>query len=167
MPNKKGFTIIEVIIAVFVITVGVGAAVILISQTIGLVNTTSSKLIASYLAQEGIEIVRNIRDGNFLILASEPATIWTDNILDVGCPSNVYEADYLSQTLSCISGTGQKLKVDSNYYNYLSGSETNFIRKIIINPDVDKIDVLVEVSWQDKGSINKVTAQANLYDWWE
>lgn len=162
MPNKKGFTIIEVVIAIFVITVGVGAAVILIAQTIGLVSTTSSKLIASYLAQEGIEIVRNIRDSNFIMLGT-----WTDDILDVGCPSNIYEADYLSQTLSCVSGTGQKLKVNSNYYNYLSGTETNFIRKIIIDPDVDEMEVLVEVSWQDKGNINQVTAQANLYDWWE
>ena len=64
--NKKGFTLLEVITAIFILTVGVGGALSLMNQTLSTASIIEQRLIASYLAQEGIEIVRNIRDTNWL-----------------------------------------------------------------------------------------------------
>ena len=66
MLNKKSFTLIEVIVAIFLITVGAGGAFILIQRTIAFTDIISSQLTATYLAQEGIEMVRNARDSNWL-----------------------------------------------------------------------------------------------------
>jgi prepilin-type N-terminal cleavage/methylation domain-containing protein len=159
--NLGGFTLIEVITAIFIITVGIGGAMVLVNQTIGFIQETSSKLIASYLAQEGIEIVKNIRDSNFLKIHKTGSGNWTDGLTgcDLGC-----EGDYVSSNLS--SYTGQKLKINDDFYNYSSGTSTPFTRKITITPDTDMLKVLVEVFWQEKGRTYEVNVQENLYKWW-
>ena len=54
----------EAIVAIFVITTGIVGVLSLVTQTISSATFSKDKLIAAYLAQEGIEIVRNIRDTN-------------------------------------------------------------------------------------------------------
>ena len=64
--NKNGFTLLEVIVAIFVITIGVIGVISVVQRTAAFTSISSSRLQAAYLAQEGIEIARNIRDGNWL-----------------------------------------------------------------------------------------------------
>ena len=64
--KKGGFTLLEVIVAIFLLTVGVGGSLVLINQTLSATQILPQKLIASYLAQEGIEIAKNVRDSNLL-----------------------------------------------------------------------------------------------------
>lgn len=68
MPQfkKNGFTILEVMIAIFVVTIGVLAAYNVTQQMISYTYHSASRLTAAYLAKEGIEIVRNTRDTNWL-----------------------------------------------------------------------------------------------------
>lgn len=154
---QKGFTLIEVIAAMFVITVGVVGALIAIQQTMFYTQTSVSRLTATYLAQEGIEIVRNIRDGNWL----ELNPIWDDGL--TGCePEGVgCQADY-SNNQSLDSFTGNLLKIDGGFYQYSSGTSTPFTRKITITkPEAKKIEVEVTVRWDGR----EVTAQESLYNW--
>lgn len=112
-PSKSsGFTIMEAVLAIFVLTIGVIGAYSVISQTIFASSLNQSRLTAYYLAQEGIEIVRNIRDGNWLQGES-----W-NNGLGVGD----YEADYTSQALiTSYMGMGNPLNIDTNkFYSYSS-----------------------------------------------
>ena len=64
--KKNSFTLLEVILAITVLTLAIGGSFVLVSQAIASVSAVQSKLIASYLVQEGIEIVKNIRDTNWL-----------------------------------------------------------------------------------------------------
>jgi prepilin-type N-terminal cleavage/methylation domain-containing protein len=159
--NQKGFTLIEVLTAIFIITVGAGGAITLIHQTVGFTQETSSKLVASYLAQEGVEIVKNIRDSNFLKVHKTGIGEWSDGL--TGCSSGC-QGDYTSNNLSSYSG--QKLKVDGSFYNYGSGEDTPFSRKITITPDTNMLKVVVEIFWQGKGRDYIFSAQENLYKWW-
>ncbi len=63
---KNGFTLLEILVAIFVITIGLIAAVSLIQRAAILTSLSSDRLTAAYLTQEGIEIVRNQRDTNWL-----------------------------------------------------------------------------------------------------
>jgi len=63
---NKSFTLIEVVVAIFLVTVGTVGAFSLIQRTIAFTAISSSRLVAANLAQEGIEIVRNTRDTNWL-----------------------------------------------------------------------------------------------------
>lgn len=112
--NLGGFTIIEVLAAIFVLTVGMIGVLTVIQQTMAQIETLNERLIAIYFAQEGIEIVRNIRDGNWLA-----ETTW-DNNLGVGN----WEADYLAQDLSSWVEPGSYLRIDGGFYNYSSGTST-------------------------------------------
>ena len=63
---NKSFTLIEVIVAIFLVTVGIGGVYVLIQRTTAFTPVISARLTAAYLAQGGIENVRNIRDTNWL-----------------------------------------------------------------------------------------------------
>lgn len=73
--KEKSFTLLEVLMAVFILTTAVGASYVLFQKVFIASSLTQSKLIAYYLAQEGIENIRNIRDSNWLNGVS-----WTDEI---------------------------------------------------------------------------------------
>ena len=67
MLNKiktKGFTILEVLVAIFVITIGVISAFNVVQNINIFSRVNSSRLTATYLAQEGVELIRNRRDSN-------------------------------------------------------------------------------------------------------
>lgn len=162
---KNGFTIIELMVTIFIMTVGLAGISNLIQQTTSFVFVSSSKLTASYLAQEGIEIVRNIGDTN-LIEREDYAQ---------GLDSGNWEADYTSQSLTD-TYDGDNLNIDVNsFYSYSSGTQTKFKRKITITPTTeplpptsngwDYLKISVQVSWQEKGKPYEVTAEERLYGW--
>lgn len=154
----KAFTLIEVVVAVFIVTVGVLGSFSVIQQVITYTSNSSNRLIAAYLTQEGIEIARNIRDSNWLKDES-----WQTGL--AGCEAqNGCEADYNSLNLSVY--TGRYLKINSGFYNYDSGTDTKYKRKITITPDgADILKVLVSVEWQERGIVKRFSAQGNLYNW--
>ena len=76
MANNKSFTLIEVVVAMFLLTVGTVGTFSLMQKSIIFTSISSSRLVASYLAQEGIEIIRNIRDTNYL-----EGSAWDDGIV--------------------------------------------------------------------------------------
>jgi hypothetical protein len=155
------------IIAISIISIGLIGVMSLIHQTIISSSFASSRLTAAYLAQEGIEIIRNVRDTNWL----EART--SDNSWDEGlnvCSASGFIADYnhpgqLDPEFPCYSG--QVLNIDSNgFYSYSSGSPTKFKRKIVVTKsDSDMINVSVEVIWTEKGRNYTYSVQENLYNW--
>jgi len=178
LNNKnKGFTLIEIIVAILVVTVGVLAAYIVTQEIISYTHQISSRLTAAYLAKEGIEIVRNIRDANWLQNEG-----WSDGLSGVGAED--WEADYTTRTFKGSGGVGEDcsqtpyyncedfdpnnyLRIDGGFYNYTLGTPTKFKRKITITPEgIDKLIVSVEITWTEKGTdYGPVTVQEILYDW--
>ncbi len=156
--KKLGFTLLEVVIAIFVLTVAILGTMILIYNTLLASSITSNRLIAAYLAQEGIEIVRNIRDTNWL-----EGDDWKN-----GLGNGDWQADYDDLSLTSYN-PGNVLYIDANgFYNYFSGSPTKFQRKITIGsgPVSDSLEVTVEVNWQERGKPYSFTVKERLYKWY-
>jgi len=168
----RSFTLLEVILAITVLTLAVGGSFVLISQTIASVSVVQSKLVASYLTQEGIEVVKNIRDTNWLKI--QP---W-----DQGLEEGDYEADYDDLSLTeCSSPCDYDhdynlhfLKIpDQGFYSYDLGDPTIFKRKITISDKVDldgdeeadKMKISVEVQWKERGKMHSITSMEYLYNW--
>ena len=160
----------EVLIAIFIILVGLSAISGIISKIIPVSGLSSLYFEASYLAQEGIELVRNIRDTNLVKVSVH----WDDNIFS--CQSPPYncetppcicdcQADYNDSVLD--SYNDEFLKIDANgFYNYDSGNDTLFKRKI----EVEKIDdstilVTAEVSFSFRGETHNFSAEEYIYKW--
>ena len=158
--KEKGFTLLEVFIATAVLAIGIGGAFMLVNQSVSFAPNTTAQLTATYLAQEGVELVRNIRDTNFLKIHKGQGGEWTDGLL--GCSSGC-EADYNDSAL--VSFTSQNLKLNGGFYNYDSGDTTVFVRKITVSLAGDVLDVNSEVSWQERGRTHTVTGSTKLYNW--
>ncbi len=75
--TKKGFSLIEVIVAVAIIVMVVFSATSLLVSIIRSNKDNVNTLIAYGLAQEGLEAVRNIRDSNWLLGASFEGAVGT------------------------------------------------------------------------------------------
>jgi len=154
----KGFTLLEVLFSLTVMVLAIFGVFSLLNQIALFSPLTGQRLIASYLAQEGMEIVRNLRDNNKLQGAN-----WSQGLdsCQAGC-----EADYLSQSLTSWTGTGRYLKNNGSFYNYAVGSDTPFKRKITITPEgSDLLKVNVEVFWSEKGRDHSLALRENLYNW--
>lgn len=64
--TKKGFSIGEVVISAFIVVVALVAMVNLIANSLKHSMDSRDHIIASQLAQEGVELVRNLRDNNWV-----------------------------------------------------------------------------------------------------
>lgn len=141
--RQKSFILLETIVSVFILIVGIIGLYTLINQSTTETNKASAKITANYLAQEGIEIARNIRDSNLLEKCYANAyKPWDDGLgdplpSDTDCDSVTYyyEGDYndSSLTQSDISVPSGFLNYNADgLYDYGSGSSTQFQRKIFI-----------------------------------
>lgn len=158
--KRAGFTIIEVLFAALIITVGVIGAVNFVPKIISNTQANSSRFIASYLAQEGFEIVRNIRDGNWL-----EGDLWSEGLngCSAGCTTDYTVLGQEDAALNTARPANQKLKLDENLgYNYDIGSETKFARKISIDDsENNKLEVKITITYDSKSyEFNTV-----LYAW--
>lgn len=182
-PN--GFTIIELIITIFILSIGVIGVYSAFSAMIVFTQNASDQLQAAYLAQEGIEIIRNIRDTNWI-----KGNDWMAGLSDcIETGSCEFEVDFTTtgETTHPIDmSTGDYLLKDSSgFYGYpiVGGEETKFQRKIIVTPVTGQedyaMDVFIEVSWNKKKDLvsdgeladtcstqNCVRVEERLYDWY-
>ncbi|MDP4007156.1 MAG: prepilin-type N-terminal cleavage/methylation domain-containing protein [bacterium] len=156
-----GFTLIEVLAAAFLMTMGAGAAFGLIQRTVAFTGNAVLQLQAAYLAQEGVEITRNIRDTNLLNMYKGNGGEWTDSL--TGCQSGC-EADYTAGSLAV--SQDRFLKYGSGLYNYTTGENTLFKRSIVVlEPSPEVLEVAVIVTWEERGREHQIKAATELYNW--
>ena len=62
MRTKKGFSLGEVMVAMFILLIGMADAVFLTANSIRDLGDGRDAMVAASLAQEGVELVRNVRD---------------------------------------------------------------------------------------------------------
>lgn len=157
---NKGFSIIEVLVAISVILVSFTGALNLINRSMAFHDLAYSRLVASYLAQEGIEIVRNIRDNNFIANQT-----WNN-----GLAAGDYQVQYNDLSLKNYTGEPLNLDTTTGLYNYERSSPTNvptrYTRKIVIEKISDNhIRVQSIVSWSNRGGNFQIIVEDHLYNW--
>lgn len=159
--QNKGFTLLEVVIAVFFVTVSMGGVFTVIQKSFDIISISGSRLVAANLAQEGIEVVRNIRDTNWL-----EGENW-----DKGLDAGEWEVQYDDGDGDLTAWADLYLHIDNGFYKYLDPAEpdkqTRFKRKVIISDELDgSKKIIVEVMWKERGGKEYTyTAQGLLYDW--
>jgi len=164
--KNLGFTLIEIMVAISVFSVGILGVYALVPTAIFLGAENSDRFVAAQLALEGLEIVRNIRDSNWLEQSDNPSNLWNEGLdnCSAGC-----EADYLVlqniEPVLTSYGVGRYLKIDSQgFFNYTNGASTEkFKRKITIASDVNALNISVAVEWSKK--YPPLVLAEKLYDW--
>lgn len=165
MDNKKNnrisaFTLLELLVVIFILSVSLGAMTVAVNKIITYSSFNKSKLTAVYLAQEGMELIRNTRDNNWIIGES-----WLQGFPD--CPSlnpNTWcEIDYSEDTLNI---NNRYLKINSSgYYNYSAGVETKYKRKIYLDKGINQLFATVNVIWQDNLGNHEYIIKEKFYNW--
>lgn len=156
---------LELIVAIFIIITGLVAAASLMSYSISAVIIGKSQIIATSLAQEGLEVVRNIRDNNWHCIADPDCTDVTDWNEGLGAGERQVEYDSLSLSVY----TGNPLKLYDGFYQYTFGDETHetrFYRKITITDmPGGEIKIVSKVSFTERTKSYSVSVEDRLYDW--
>ena len=195
IPNQKGQSLLELLVALSILVVALTATIVLIVTSINAGREARNKLVATSLAREGIEIVRNIRDSNW-IDTTDPS--WDDGLIGDNTATPVIDGTN-PVTLNFSDNNFTVIKLDNNAY--LQGStapdtDTQFYRLLYLNPIcqdssnseviVDQNDdftcgqsgtpvefypnkvglrVISEVHWPAADSNKKVIIEDRLYDW--
>lgn len=163
----KGFSLIELMVCVLIISIGLIGVLSLVMQNIQAQSINKNALIASQLAQEGIELVRNVRDSNWLITDND----WDEDIVSDGSYAIDYRGrDYIINTSESV---GEKLYINTNgYYTHdsVGNSSTIFSRLISVNKveitsTSTYLDIKSTVQWKERGSDHNYVAEVYLYDW--
>ena len=154
----NGFTLIEVLIALTILTLIITSSLVTLSNNLKTARILKEQLIAVNLAQEGLEIVRNIRDRDWFLSNS-----FGDSLPEGG----PYIIEWNSDSLT-LSATPPRIKKDVNgLYSYATGNVTEFTRTItitdIIEGSVIHKQVIADVSWL--AGTKTVNAELHLYDW--
>ena len=182
--NQKGFTLVESLVAIAVFTVGISAAIFVIQQSFFVGARVKNKIIAAYLAQEVIEVIRNIRDrnwiaGNVYNLADGcfyNGNCWMNGINDSDGASNFIKtgcAQYDSASLASPCALGPRLSFNGSYYISVgSGVSYQFSRDITTEfipldtiPDPDEPEHLKVTSTVTCGTGCSVSLEEYLYNW--
>lgn len=169
MKFRSGQALVEVMVAVAILTVGFLGIVSLLSRALALNRVVSDNYIATYLAAEGIEITKNIIDGNI-----KQGLVWNvgsgiSNCGSSGPGSGGCEVDWSSLIMQPYAD--QPLDFDENkkIYDYGGGATpTPFRRRIVVTllPDGNEVKVESQVKWITLGGgTSEVTLEDHFYKW--
>lgn len=170
-------TLIETLVAITILSVAIVAPMSLTIQSLLSAYYARDQVTASNLAQEAIESVRSVRDGNILRIALNlPEGSCTPTNLLCGIP---IDTDFMIDTRDNVitpcnqDGTAacDPLQTDpaQTFYGYESEWEdTRFVRTVraeFVDGTENEIRVTVTVSRDGEGLFPAVTIRENLYRW--
>ncbi len=91
--QENGFTLVEVLVSMVVLSVGILGSLTLMTNILHNSQLLENQGIAQHIMQEGLEVVVNIRNENFLTRSNEAADDNSDNS-KVKYDKNLVEDDY-------------------------------------------------------------------------
>lgn len=165
---KTGFTLIETLVAITILSAAVAGPMVLSIKNIGTASVSQNQLVAFYLGQEVLEYARNVRDTN---LINESAD-WLGGLENCKISGSV--GCYVDVKNNTVNNCGtaacsNRLKFDGTNYNYASGDNTAFIRTVKIENPVgsnsDEAKVSVSIRWTGKYGEKTTNLQDNIYNW--
>ncbi len=186
---QAGFTLIETLVAISLLTVAIVAPMSLVSQSLSAAFYARDQVTAYNLAQEGIEEVRAIRDGNILANALESAgrDLLEGIPIDTSFTVDARESTAAGAIQTCTTQPCPPLQTDGTLYGYAAGDRsipdrdpnwvnTYFTRTLTaayvgpagVNGGEDAIRVSVTVSWRTSNNQTRsFTIYENMYRWVE
>lgn len=156
---SSGFTLVEVMVSLFILSVAITAILALMISNDQAALSVKNNYIASGLVQEGMEIVRNLRDSDSL----------NDQLFGTSLNDGTYIVQWNSVGLSPVNeGSQPFLNINTNngLYSYDAGAPTIFKRLITVStPRSDEKKIVVTVTWQERNQPKAVTAENHLFNW--
>lgn len=186
--HNNGFTLVETIIAIFILSMTIGALLTLAANGFYSVRYSRNQIVADNLAQEAIEYIRNTRDTVFL---TDYSTVYDPTVnynkwvalknsfsgcfTGNGCIVDIYTtgANFIACGSTC---PFMRYFENNGIYGYTYGYpfsggtayDTSYVRTITMTPassTADYIIVTVTIRWLN-GNTSKTTSQSVLLTNW-
>lgn len=169
--KNKGFTLVETLVAISILTTTIVTMMSLLGAGISNTNYVKQKMIATYLAQEGIEYVRNMRDTAVLYSSNG----WNNNFKNQLNQCNESKGcgfDSITLPMVCNNPHDCDLYLSNGSYNLSTsgGIDSGFVRKIwMVTAGLgpDEVKVTSSVNWNTPSGVQTVTFSENLFNWIE
>lgn len=170
---KPGFSLIEVMVVVAILSVGMLSVASLVRQSIQAENTSKTRLLAQELAQEGLELMRRNRDNNFIAAGYQGTSPDWLTGMEIG---SSYKVGFLMETPVEIGSINQgRLQIINNgfytgfYTHDVAYPDSNFYRKIdvqAVDGEPDAVRLICTVMWKEAGYESDYSLETILYDWY-
>lgn len=142
LKNQKGFTIIETLVAITILMISIAGPLTIAQKSLMAAIYAKDQVIASYLAQDLMEDIKNNRDNYILSNGLGSLPTW------------VYPA-------VC----GQLNIQNDGTYGCGSGTPSRFTRTFLITPiSSSEKEVVVTVSWQNGTVQNSTILENHFFD---
>lgn len=161
--KEAGFTLVETLVALVILTMALIPILAVSSSATRLSEVIKDDLVASGLTQEGIEVVRAIRDTNWF--NGRPF----DSGLGSGVmgESTVYRVQWNSSDMISL-GSNPPLQINNGIYSYdPGGTNTKFTRTVTITKvNAGELKVTSQVTWVTQTNNAKtINAESHLFNW--
>lgn len=173
--RHTGFTLIETLVAVSLLTIAIVAPMTLTQQSLSSAYYARDQITAYNLAQEGIESVRAVRDSQILSISQTADASGIDLFGEIPVNQD-FTIDGLDTNPATAMETcagecpNMQLSPDGTLYGYGGGwTETKFKRTLkatYVGESEDEIRLAVTVSWiAISGQTKTFTIYENVYRW--
>ncbi len=164
--KAKAFTLAEVIIILFIASIGIISSLGLAVKSSYFQNVKKDLLGVAFLSHEGLELMINLRDTN--VIMNKDYDNW-DSISSLGIAQAEYFIDYYSLIASSsVSGIdGTVLQQDSNGFFVHNNSypDSIFKRMISVNAETNSSTTIESwVQWNNRGKTYDYKLETILYD---
>ncbi len=157
--THQGFTLVEVLVALALLTVALIPVFIQATDALRLSVSIQHSLISASMAQEGVEVVRAMRDANWF--AGQPFDAGISACAE-GC-----RVQWDSLALLPLSGNPPvRFDTVSGMYQYDSGDASPFARQITVTKvSAVELAVMSIVTWRERGVDKTFTVESYLFNW--
>jgi type II secretory pathway pseudopilin PulG len=185
--KNKGFTLVETMIAVFILVVALNGLLGLIASSLFSARYAKNDITANYLIQEALDYIRNDRDTvAFQRYGGGDWASFQTKYSNNGCFSGTgcYMEPSLNTISACSGAIGggfgsigcpvfkyDEAATNKDFYTYQNvGVNSNFKRQVtmVVNPTInnpDEIDIKVTVEWLNGSLVRSRSSRISLLNW--
>lgn len=158
-----GFTLVETLVAIAILLLAIGGPLTIAAQSFFAARFSKDTLTATYLAQEGVEIVRFQRDSN--TLAGADWLSGMENCLGGKCYRGAFSSNPVLNSCS-VECVPMGYNETTGQYGYGSIPVSKYVREIQI-VEISEVEVVVNstVKWSNGSIEREVELKENLYNW--
>lgn len=187
-PQQSGFSLLETLVAISILTLAITGTLSVVATNVTTASNAKDRITASYLAQDALEYVRNMRDtgaiqrgkGEQGACGNQHPPDWCSDWLgeladclgdDIG---DACAIDTTKDFDNAVLSDGSQMlffdnDVDAGFYTYESSGniETPFSREVLVNEiESDQEAVItVRMRWQPQLIPHEIIISEHIFNW--